>query len=782
MLPEPAHPTVATHWGTYRARLEHGSLSGLDPIAEDPDPSLIARGMIDALSNGSRILRPAVRRGFLEHGYRAGGRGRGAEPFVEVGWDEALDLAASELDRVRREHGNGAIYGGSYGWASAGRFHHAQSQIHRFLNCIGGYVRSVQNYSYAAGDTILPHVVGDKRGLVSHHTTLPMIAQNAKLIVMFGGLSRKNAQVSSGGISRHIARESLQQARRNGAAIVSISPIRDDTEGDPAAEWLAIRPNTDVAMMLGLAHTLLVESLVDRNFLARATTGFDRFERYLDGSDDGVAKTADWAAAICGIDADTICDLARRMASTRTMIMTAWSLQRAEHGEQPYWMTIVLAAMLGQIGLPGAGFGFGYGSVNGIGNAVPAISWPSLPQGTNPIEDFIPVARIADMLVNPGGSYDFNGSQRTYPDIRLVYWAGGNPFHHHQDLNRLRQAWRSPEAVIVHESWWNALARHADIVFPATTVLERNDIAASARDRFIAASHKLANPAGEARDDFAIFHGLAERLGAGVIFSDNRDEEGWLRHLYALARQSVASEGHSLPDFETFWRDGLALLPQPEKQEALLSDFRADPLTAPLKTPSGRIEIWSETIAGFGYDDCPGHPTWLEPDEWLGAPLAARFPLHLISNQPASRLHSQYDSASHSRATKIRDREPLRLHPADAAARGIAEHDIVRVFNDRGSCLAAAVLSEDLRPGVVQLSTGAWFDPLDAAADRSLEKHGNPNVLTRDRGTSRLGQGPSAQSCLVEIERFDGPVPPVTAFDLPAFAEHPHPSPFKDRT
>lgn len=772
MLPEPERHTVATHWGTYRACFEAGRLASLRPIDEDPDPSPLSEGMIAALDSPARIRRPAVRQSFLEHGHRATGR-RGAEPFVEVSWEQALNLAAAELKRVRDTHGNGAIYGGSYGWASAGRFHHAQSQIHRFLNAMGGYVRSVQNYSYAAADTILPHVIGDKRGLVAQHTTWPVVARHAKLIVMFGGTPRKNAQVSSGGISRHILRESLAQARRNGAQIVSISPIRDDTEDSAQAEWLPIRPGTDVALMLGIARTLVAEGLADRAFLASHTTGFERFAAYLDGSADGVVKDAEWAASISEIPAETIRTLARRMATSRTMIQMAWSLQRADHGEQPYWMAIVLAAMLGQIGLPGGGFGFGYGSVNGVGHAVPDMAWPSLPQGDNAVNDYIPVARIADMLLNPGGAYDFNGERRTYPDVRLVYWAGGNPFHHHQDLNRLRQAWQRPETIIVHDSWWNALTRHADIVLPATTVLERNDIAASARDRFIAASHRVATPAGEARDDFDIFSALAERLNVAQVFTDGRDTEGWLRHLFTLARQRAEAAGHHLPDFEAFWKNGYCILPEPDidRQKSLLADYRDAPDRHALKTPSGRIEIFSETIAGFGYADCPGHPAWLEPAEWLGSPTASRFRLHLITNQPEQRLHSQYDHVGRSRAAKIHGREPIRIHPRDAAERGIADRDIVRLFNDRGNCLAAAVLSDAVRPGVVQLSTGAWYDPVEPARDNSLDSQGNPNVLTRDQGTSRLAQGPSAQSCLVEIEKYSGPLPAVTVFDPPRFTQ-----------
>ncbi len=767
MLKTPARPTVATHWGTYRVRMSEGRPAELEGFEQDPAPSPIARSMIGALDDPTRIEKPMIRASFLEKGHRATGAGRGAEPFVAVDWPEAIAIAASELDRVRKEHGNGAIFGGSYGWASAGRFHHAQSQIHRFLNAIGGYTRSVGNYSYAAADAIVPHVVGDRRGLVTDHTSWPVIIRHARMLVMFGGLPLKNSQVSSGGIGRHILAEGLEAFAANGGELISVTPIRDDVEERFGATWLPIAPNTDTALMLGLAHTLWSEGLHDKAFLARCTTGFDKFLPYLSGESDGIAKTAEWAAAICGIDAGAIRGLARRMAAQRTMIMLAWAVQRADHGEQPCWMAITLAAMLGQIGLPGGGFGIGYGSVNGIGNPILDLAWPSFSQGSNGVDDYIPVARISDLLLKPGEPYQFNGQERRYADIRLVYWAGGNPFHHHQDLNRFLEAWKRPEVTIVHESWWNPLARHADIVLPVTTQLERNDIVCSSRDRLLAASHRVAAPFGQARNDYDIFGALAAALGAEATFTEGRAEEAWLRFLYETAQERLAGLGFNPPDFETFWEEGALLFPEPERQPSLFEAFRQDPAANALPTPSGRIEIWSDRIASFGYDDCLGHPAWLEPREWLGAGKAARFPLHLISNQPKTKLHSQYDQGSHSRAAKIRGREPVRIHPADAQARGIGDGDIVRLFNDRGACLAAAVLSEAVRPGVLQLATGAWFDPAMPGVSGSLEKHGNPNVLTHDLGTSRLGQGPSAQSCLVEIERHDGDVPPVTAFDPP---------------
>ena len=274
-------------------------------------------------------------------------------------------------------------------------------------------------------------------------------------------------------------------------------------------------------------------------------------------------------------------------------------------------------------------------------------------------------------------------------------------------------------------------------------------------------------PTREARDDHAIFAGLAERLGFADRFTEGRSPRQWLEHIYEPTRRALAERGRNAPSFSEFWEQGELELPTAPWDGGIVRAFRRDPDAAKLPTPSGRIEIASATIAGFAYPDCPGHPAWMEPVEALTSPLAARFPLQLIANQPATRLHSQLDFGATSLASKIGGREPVRIHPDDAAARGIAAGDIVRLYNDRGACLAGAVLSEALTPGVVQLATGAWYDPEDPAAETPLCVHGNPNALTRDAGTSRLAQGCTGQLCLVEIERFDAPPPQVKAFDPP---------------
>jgi biotin/methionine sulfoxide reductase len=752
----------SSHWGAFSGRWSNGELL-IEPHPGDPEPSPLLKNFPDALRHKARILHPMIRRGWLQRG-PGPDTARGRDEFIRVDWHTALDLLARELMRVRDAHGPEGIFGGSYGWSSAGRFHHAQSQVHRFLNCaLGGYVRSVNSYSAGASAVILPHILGPFDAVCRRNVTWEQIVTSTEIVLAFGGMPLKNVMVASGGISRHVERAVMRQARERGTKFILIGPLRDDMPDEAQATWLPVQPGTDTALMMGLAHTLASEGLHDRTFLNRFCVGYDRFENYLMGRADGQAKDAAWASTITGIPAETISKLARSLAGRRTLITVAQSLQRAEHGEQPVWMAAVLAAMLGQIGLPGGGYNYALGSLAHYGKRQNAVTMPTLPQGTNGVKAFIPVARIADMLLNPGEAFDYNGQRLTYPDIKLVYWAGGNPFHHHQDLNRLRRAFQCIDTLVVHEIAWTATARHADIVLPCTMTLEREDIGAAATDPLMVAMHRVAEPAGEARDDYAIFSDLARRLGREAEFTEGRDVQGWLRHLYGITQNSLVANGLPAVDFNTFWRNGEVLVPSAPDDGGILRKFRESPDRAPLPTPSGKVEIFSEAISAFGYDDCPGHPAWLPQSETT----THRFPLQLVANQPATRLHSQLDFGGYSASKKERGREVMRIHPRDATERGICDGDIVRLFNDRGACLAVANISDSIRAGVVQLPTGAWYDPETLDEERPLCVHGNPNVLTRDIGTSRLAQGCSGQLTVVQVERYLGNLPPIKAFDPP---------------
>src|ERR1700733_9270086 len=268
-----------THWGTFEAVSDGERLTGVRPWRGDPEPTPLIGNVASAQHHPARISQPHVRKGWLDHG--PGAPGRGDEPFVPVSWDTALDLLSGELRRVYRDHGAEAVYGGSYGWSSAGRFHHAQSQVHRFLNMIGGYVRHNDSYSLGAGRGVMPHVI-------MPHVFMPMeagwdvansfdvMAQHTRLFVAFGGVPAKNAQISSGGAAIHHLRDGLRGMANAGTRFVNISPVADNLDTGRPGDWIPIRPNNDTALMLALAHVLVRDGKIDRDFLARCCHGYDR--------------------------------------------------------------------------------------------------------------------------------------------------------------------------------------------------------------------------------------------------------------------------------------------------------------------------------------------------------------------------------------------------------------------------------------------------------------------------------------------------------------------------
>ncbi|WGL52028.1 molybdopterin-dependent oxidoreductase [Nocardioides sp. BP30] len=753
---------TSAHWGSYLVEVsEDGSeVLGARPHADDPDAAP-AIANVDGQRSSARVLRPSLRRGWLERGPGPDDR-RGApdEEYVEVDWEVALDLLAAELGRVRGEHGNHAIFGGSYGWASAGRLHHAQSQLHRFLNRIGGYTRSVNDYSRGASMVLLPHLIGAEatmqlrmRPVSWHH-----VAEHTDLLVTFGGVRRSNTWVVPGGHARHVG---SGLARRAGAStrVVSLSAQRDDAFDGLGAEWVGVMPGTDTAVMLALIHVLVVEGLADDAFLERCTVGAEAVRRYVLGESDGVAKTPEWAESLSRTPASRIRSLAREMAAGRTLVNVVYSLQRGERGEQAVFAGLTLAAFLGQIGLPGGGFVHGFGSMGDYGVGVAGARLPTFPQGTNPVADHIPCARISDLLLHPDRPIPYDGGLLELPEIRLAYWAGGNPFHHHQDLRRLSRAFARLETLVVHETHWTATAKHADIVLPVASSLERDDLAAGAGDTRLRASPRAVPPPGEAREELWIYSRLGERLGVDV--AEGLDTRGWLERIYEEWRAAPASP--PAPPFEEFWRDGGVALPAAPYDDPVFTAFRADPEAHPLATPSGLIELFSATIDGFGLADVAGHAEWRAPAMWWGA--AAGDELHLLCNQPSHRLHSQLDMGSASRSTKVAGREPIRLHPDDARSRGLAEGDLALVWTPQGSLLAGVVVTDALLPGVAQMHTGAWYDP--SAPEIADCVNGNVNVLTRDVGTTTLTQGCSGAHVLVRVRRYDGPVPVVRAYDPP---------------
>lgn len=759
---------TANHWGIGVVSVTDGTVTNVARHEKDPDPSPLNDNIARSLHGSARVRRPTFRRGWLDGKPGHPRYERGKDEFVELDWDEALERIANEVKRVRSRFGNQSIFAGSYGWSSAGRFHHAQSQLKRFLNLQGGFVKSYGNYSYNAALVLMPYLVKDFRHCVAEATRWSVIEKHTNTIISFGGLPLRNTQISDGGISKHTMAGNLDACGRAGIKTYNISPLKTDAPVSLNAEWIAPVPGTDTAMMMGMAHTLISENLHDLDFIKKYTVGFEQVESHLLGKTDNTPKDADWASGISGINADRIRSLAREAAAGRTMLTLAAGLQRGDFGEQPIWMVITLAALLGQIGLPGGGFTVGYAVNGNVGSMERLFRSGTIPQGNNPIDDYIPVAMISEMLLKPGEEYDYNGGKRLFPDIKLVWWAGGNPFHHHQDLNRLRDAFQKPETIIVNEINWTATARHADIVLPVASTLERTDFGAGRSDNGLVPMPAAIEPQHESRSEFDIYTQLSQLLGNGDEFTDGKTADEWLCDLWDQTRSEGKRAGVELPDWDTFVQGDALEVPDPSPEQVFLADFRAAPQTNPLPTTSGKIELYSETIASFNLTDCPGQATFFQPRD-LNAGLHEHYPLFLLSGQPATRLHSQFDNGAHSMAHKIKGREPVLINPDDAVKRDICDGDIVELINNRGACLAGAIVTEDIAQGCVFLWTGAWYDP-DFGSPNNRDRHGNPNVLTHDYRTSSLTQSPAAHSALVEVRKFKGELPDITVFEQPKIA------------
>jgi trimethylamine-N-oxide reductase (cytochrome c) len=754
-LPKTGRLITATHWGIVLPQVTDGCLTALLPVAEDAAPSPVLKELAKLPDSRDRILYPAVRKSYLENG--AGSRERSpGEEFVRVSWDTALSLLSGEIDRVYRDFGPSAVYGKAYGWKSAGLLHSAAGLQRRLLNLCGGFLETVNSYSTAAISTIQPYVVGSADPKSESWESL---LKNSELLVFWGADPLITNDVEWG-TTLHRSAAYFRKLKELGIPTVSVNPIHTETARFLNSEWISPRPGTDTALMLALISVLDEEHLIDRTFIDRYVYGWDVFMRYVRGKTDGCPKTPGWASGITGLEEDAIRLLARRMKSRRTKILMGWGIQRTPFGEQAHWVGYALACALGQMALPGGGIGTNYNYSSGGAPAHKGVMAREISARVKPVRPckagwtgsrVIPVARFADCILNPGKTIDHNGKKVTYPKIRLVVWSGGNPFAHQPGTFRLQKAWERPETIAVIDSVWTPTAKHADIVLPASTVFERNDLSfiGTYSNDGIAAMKKVLEPRGEAKSDFEIYSELAERLGIFSAFTEGLNEAGWIRRIYENARNDNKQIGVELPEFEQFWEEGMTLYPeQPGEQDyRTFSDFFEDPEKNPLKTESGKIQIFSPRIASYGYADCQGFPKYLAADESLPG-TRAEDELAFLSTKTVRRLHSQLDGV-HSESDA--GPEPCWIHPEEAEKRGIKEGDIVRVFNSRGALLARAHVTGRIRRECLLVRHGAWFTP--AANGMPLDVRGCANSVTEDRPTSALSCGNIASGGLVRAEK-----------------------------
>ena len=767
---------TAAHWGPMLVETDGETVfSSRGALATGMENSLQS-AVRDQVHSNTRVRFPMVRKGFLASPENPQGI-RGQDEFVRVSWDEALDLIHQQHKRIREAYGPASIFAGSYGWRSNGVLHKASTLLQRYMALAGGYTGHLGDYSTGAAQAIMPYVVGGSE-VYQQQTSWPLVLEHSDVVVLWSANPLNTLKIAWNA-SDEQGLSYFSALRDSGKKLICIDPMRSETVdffGDKM-EWVAPHMGTDVALMLGIAHTLVENGWHDEAFLARCTTGYAVFASYLLGESDGIAKTAEWAAEICGVGAAKIRELAAIFHQNTTMLMAGWGIQRQQYGEQKHWMLVTLAAMLGQIGTPGGGFGFSYHYSNGgnptrVGGVLPEMSAAIAGQASEAADDggmtAIPVARIVDALENPGGKYQHNGKEQTYPNIKMIWWAGGGNFTHHQDTNRLIKAWQKPEMIVVSECYWTAAAKHADIVLPITTSFERNDLTMTGdySNQHIVPMKQAVAPQFEARNDFDVFADLAELLkpGGKEIYTEGRDEMAWLKFFYDAAQKGARAQRVTMPMFNAFWQQNkLIEMRRSEKNEQYVryGDFRADPVKNALGTPSGKIEIYSKTLEKFGYKDCPAHPTWLAPDEWKGS--ADEKQLQLLTAHPAHRLHSQLNYAELRKKYAVADREPITIHTEDAARFGIANGDLVRVWNKRGQILTGAVVTDGIKKGVVCVHEGAWPD-----LENGLCKNGSANVLTADIPSSQLANACAGNSALVYIEKYTGNAPKLTAFDKPA--------------
>lgn len=483
---------TAAHWGPMLVETDGETVfSSRGALATGMENSLQS-AVRDQVHSNTRVRFPMVRKGFLASPENPQGI-RGQDEFVRVSWDEAL---------------------------------------------AGGYTGHLGDYSTGAAQAIMPYVVGGSE-VYQQQTSWPLVLEHSDVVVLWSANPLNTLKIAWNA-SDEQGLSYFSALRDSGKKLICIDPMRSETVdffGDKM-EWVAPHMGTDVALMLGIAHTLVENGWHDEAFLARCTTGYAVFASYLLGESDGIAKNAEWAAEICGVGAAKIRELAAIFHQNTTMLMAGWGMQRQQFGEQKHWMIVTLAAMLGQIGTPGGGFGLSYHFANGGDptrrSAVLSSMQGSLPGGCDAV-DKIPVARIVEALENPGGAYQHNGMNRHFPDIRFIWWAGGANFTHHQDTNRLIRAWQKPELVVISECFWTAAAKHADIVLPATTSFERNDLTMTGdySNQHLVPMKQVVPPRYEARNDFDVFAELSERWEKGgyARFTEGKSQLQWLRFI-----------------------------------------------------------------------------------------------------------------------------------------------------------------------------------------------------------------------------------------------------------
>lgn len=634
---------------------------------------------------------------------RVGKRGEGL--FEEITWEEAVDLIAKEMKRTRETYGPSSRYV-HYGWGVEAVLN-GNSMAKRLLRLDGGHLNYYNSYSTACTNYTTPYLYGTQYSGSSFDTL-----EDSKLIILW---AHNPAETKFDNLM-----DCLRKAKKNGARIIVVDPRKTPTVKALGAEWIGIKPTTDCALMDAMSYVIWREDLYDHFFVEERCLGFDKYFAYLEGKEDGIAKTPAWAAKITGISEECIVELARSYANTKpAALMQGYGGQRHSNGEQFTRGGIALACLTGNVGISG-------GWASGAGQCQ-IVDMPSMPMPENPVKEEISVFTWTDAILQG--------------KIKMLFSIAGNALiNQHSDINRTKQILEDEtmcEFIVCSDLFMTSSAKYADLVLPATSLLEdENLITPWNQGSFLGVSNQVIPPIGESRFEFEWLREVAEKLDIAEEFScGHSDYKEWLKQIYEDYRSA------DMPSYEELKKEGIYRFPNPPKVVAFEAQRKGE---KPFDTPSGKVEIYSPTLEAMDDDRIPSVPGYVEVKEGPGK--SEKYPLQLIGWHTKGRAHSV---GFHNKELQKRYPQILWMNPADGKARGLVSEDVVEVWNDRGRMIVPVLLTEEIIEGVVAIAQGAWHQ----ADKEGRDIAGSMNVLTSQEPTP-LAKGNPQHTNLVEVKKL----------------------------
>ena len=772
----------------------------------------------------NRILYPMKRVDFDPKGER-NPQNRGKSGYVRISWEEALDIVSSEMKRLIDTYGGSAITGMTSSHHNWGVVGYKMGPFHRFMGMLN-YTPVLDNPdSWEGWHWGATHTYGFhwRLGMPPQFDLLEDGLKNTEMIVFWSNDPDSTRGTYSGQESA-IWRVWLKE---KGVKTVFIDPFYNYTAAAMDGTWLAPRPGSDTAVAMAIAHVWITEGLYDKKYIAEKTFGFDGFKAYILGEvDDKFAKTPEWAEKESGIPARKIRSLAREWASKRTSVSCGsrggeGSACRTAYGTEWARMMVLLQAMQG-LGKPGINiWGTTMGAPANHDIWFPAYAEPRGQMGRAPIakrqlamenktKQRLFRLTLPDAVLN--GKEEFWGDgfcgrtleqqfiHNIYPmeghsKVKMFYRYGGSFMGTMADTNKWVKMYQSPELefVVLQDIYFSGESTFPDVILPACSNLERNDLGEWAacggyttnahignNYRVVVRQKKCIEPMGESKSDYEILTLLAERLGMKELFTEGNSEDDWARLFYE------SSDLAKTLSWEEFDRKGYHLIPCPGPEEYKFApglrwyaedriDDTADTgnpnrgtaKAKELGTYTGKVEFASESLRQNMPDDKerPVIPHWIPSPEGYKTGPYEKYSLQIILPHPRFSFHTHYDNHTawlneiplHRVLKDGYYWWPVRIHPDDAKARNVKTGDIVELFNDRGSVLCIAEVTWRVAKGVIHSygCTGR-YDPLEPGKPGSTEKGGCVNMLTASRMVSKHAPGCTPNSTLCELRKWEG--------------------------